>query len=68
MKITKVWINEKVKRCIACGLCELIAPEVFKVTNKTFIKENVDYDLYGVEISEAIEGCPQDIIHIETVN
>lgn len=62
MAITKVWINEKKKRCIACGLCELIAPTVFKVTNVTSILKDADLDEVQAEIKDAVEGCPQNII------
>lgn len=65
MIINKVWIDEKKKRCIICGLCELIAPEVFTVTNKTHVNKNVNFSEYAAEISEAVEGCPQDIIKME---
>ena len=65
MKINKVWIDEKKKRCIVCGLCEVIAPEVFKVTNKTSINKNVNFNLYSTEIADAVEGCPQDIIKMD---
>lgn len=66
MIVSKVWIDEKRKSCIVCGLCELIAPAVFKVTNKTSINKNVDFSLYETEIAEAVEGCPQDIIKTES--
>ena len=65
MKITKVYIDEKKKRCIVCGLCEVIAPEVFKVTNKTSINKNVNFNLYSAAIADAVEGCPQDIIKMD---
>ena len=62
MAITKVWLNEKKRRCIACGLCELIAPAVFKVTNTTSVNKQVDMKLYQTELKDAIEGCPQNVI------
>lgn len=65
MIVNKVWIDEKKKRCIICGLCELIAPKVFTVTDKTHVNKNVNFSEYGSEISEAVEGCPQDIIKME---
>jgi ferredoxin len=64
MAVRKVWIDEKKKRCIVCGLCELIAPKVFTVTNKTQVNKGVDFRLYEDEIIAAMEGCPQDIIRI----
>ena len=64
MAVRKVWIDEKKKRCIVCGLCELIAPKVFTVTNKTQVNKGVDFMLYEDEIIAAMEGCPQDIIRI----
>jgi len=65
MAVTNVWIDEKKKRCIICGLCELIAPKVFTVTNKTHVNKNVNFSQYETEISEAVEGCPQYIIKME---
>ena len=65
MAVSKVWIDEKKKRCIICGLCELIAPIVFTVTDKTQVNKNVNFSQYETEISEAVEGCPQDIIKME---
>jgi ferredoxin len=65
MRIKKVWIDEKKKKCIICGLCGLIAPKVFTVTNKTHINKDVDFNEYVAEIGEALEGCPQDIIKME---
>lgn len=65
MKISKVWINEKNKKCIVCGLCELIAPEVFKVTNKTTINPRANLDLFKIEIKDAVESCPQNVIKID---
>lgn len=64
MAVRKVWIDEKKKRCIVCGLCELIAPKVFTVTNKTQVNKGMDFMLYEDEIIAAMEGCPQDIIRI----
>ena len=65
MAVSKVWIDERKKRCIICGLCELIAAKVFTVTDKTHVNKNVNFSQYETEISEAVEGCPQDIIKME---
>jgi ferredoxin len=66
MAVNKVWIDEKKKRCIICGLCELIAPNVFTVTDKTHVNKNVNLSQNEAQIREAVEGCPQDIIKMET--
>lgn len=59
MKITKVWIEEG---CTACGLCEDICFEVFKVESEATINEGVDFTEYEVQIQEAAESCPAEVI------
>ena len=43
MAIKSVWIEED---CIACGTCEGICPEVFQVTDRSRVKEGVDFNDY----------------------
>jgi len=59
MAITKVWIEEG---CIACGLCENICPEVFKLKDEATVVEGVKYSEYEKKIKEAAESCPVEII------
>ena len=59
MAITKVWIEEG---CIACGLCENICPEVFKLKDEATVVEGVKYSEYEKKIKEAAESCPIEII------
>lgn len=63
--ITKVWLDEKKKRCIICGLCELISPDVFLVAKTMTVKKNVDFNLFAAQIKDAVEGCPQNVIKME---
>ena len=62
MAITKVWIEEG---CTACGLCEEICPEVFKMKDEATVIEGVNYDNFGKQIMEAAESCPVEIIKYE---
>jgi ferredoxin len=59
MAIKKVWIEEG---CTACGLCEDICPEVFKVEDVATVIEGVNYDDYEEQIKEAAESCPVEVI------
>jgi len=59
MAIKKVWIEEG---CTACGLCEDICPEVFKVEDVATVIEGVNYADYDEKIKEAAENCPVEVI------
>ena len=59
MAIKKVWIEEG---CTACGLCEDICPEVFKVEDVATVIKGVNYDDYEEQIKEAAESCPVEVI------
>jgi ferredoxin len=59
MAIKKVWIEEG---CTACGLCEDICSEVFKVEDVAIVIESVNYDDYEEQIKEAAESCPVEVI------
>lgn len=63
MAITKVWIEEG---CIACGVCEATAPEVFEMDEETaVVKEGVNFDEYEDQVKEAAEQCPVEVIESE---
>ncbi len=62
MAITNVWIEEG---CTACGLCEEICPEVFRLDDEATIIEGVDYSSYEEQIKEAAESCPVEVIKFE---
>ncbi len=59
MIINNVWIDPD---CTACGLCEDICPEVFKVEDIAVVKKGVKYAEYEKKIKEAAESCPMDVI------
>jgi len=59
MAIKKVWIEEG---CTACGLCEDICPEVFKVEDIATIIEGVNFADFEENIKEAADSCPVEII------
>lgn len=55
----KVWIEPG---CITCGACEFIAPDVFVVTDKSYIKPNIDLDKHINDIEAASRSCPVQVI------
>ena len=59
MAIKKVWVEED---CTACGLCEEICPEVFKLEEIATIIKGVNYSDYEDKIKEAAESCPVEVI------
>jgi ferredoxin len=59
MAIKKVWIEEG---CTACGLCEDICPEVFKVEDIATVIEGVNFADFEENIKEAADSCPVEII------
>lgn len=59
MSIKKVWVEED---CTACGLCEDICPEVFKLEDIATVIEGVNFADYEEKIKEAAESCPVEVI------
>ena len=60
--MAKVWVDKEA--CIACGVCEDLCPEIFKLDDETVkvIKENPD----NLDCAkEAAESCPTEAIHVE---
>ena len=62
MIITNVWID---KGCTACGLCESICPEVFRVEDEATVIQGVEYDDFADQIQEAADSCPVAVIMVE---
>jgi ferredoxin len=63
--IKRVWRDDSVNTCIACKMCNLFAPQVFKVFDKMIVVPGLDYNLFEQEIKEAAENCPVQIIKFE---
>lgn len=59
MAVSKIWIEVG---CTACGLCQNICPEVFKMKEIVTIIEEANYANYEEKIKEAAESCPVEII------
>ncbi|MFA7082458.1 MAG: ferredoxin [Bacteroidales bacterium] len=59
MAVKKVWIEDD---CIACGMCESVCPEVFKIEDLAIVIEGVDYAKYTDGIIEAADSCPVEVI------
>ncbi len=70
MSIKRVWIEEG---CIACNLCQDLAPEVFEVppgqtsrTVKKYAKQlRKGGDASEARVREAAESCPVEVIQFE---
>jgi len=59
MIIKSVWM---VEGCIACGDCEKICPEVFRVEDIAYVNEDVNYAEFTEKIKEAADDCPVEVI------
>lgn len=59
MAISKIWIEDG---CTACGLCEDICPEVFKLEDEATVIKGVNYADHEAKIKEAAESCPVEVI------
>jgi len=59
MAVNKVWIEEG---CTACGLCEDICPEVFKLKDEATVIEGISYADYSEKIKESADNCPVEVI------
>jgi ferredoxin len=59
MAIIKVWIEEG---CTACGLCEEICPEVFRLEDLAIVIKGINYSDYEDKIKESAESCPVEVI------
>ena len=59
----KVKINKE--KCIGCGTCAALAPEVFEIGSdfKAFIKEGASFD--GVDLDDIVASCPVEAIEVE---
>lgn len=64
MKITKVWLDESNDSCIACGMCESIAPTIFEVSD-TMAVISEEYEGNEDSIVEAADSCPVSVIGVE---
>ncbi|MFA6533589.1 MAG: ferredoxin [Patescibacteria group bacterium] len=52
------------EKCIGCGTCVAICPEVFELNaeGKAVVKPGVDLAAFADKIKEAIESCPTQAI------
>ena len=62
MAINRVWIEEG---CIACGLCEEICPDVFRMEDEATVIEGAEFNEFEDQIEEAAESCPVEVIKYE---
>jgi len=61
----KVLVNKE--KCLGCGTCVSICPEVFQLgaDGKAEVKEGVDLEKFLAAIDEAIANCPTNAISKE---
>jgi len=61
VRIMKFTVND---RCISCGLCVSICPEVFELEKDglAYAKKQPDEGVLTAKATEAMEGCPVDAI------
>jgi len=64
----KIKINKD--KCLGCGTCVAIAPEVFEIgeDGKSKIKEGADLEKNKDLLLQAKEGCPTQAIEVEEEN
>ncbi len=48
--------------CIACGNCESVCPEVFKVNDKSEVNQQADFEKNYDAIRQAARECPVEAI------
>lgn len=51
--------------CIACGMCENTAPNIFKIGDAKAEVQEADYQAEKEKIDEAIAACPVQAISWE---
>jgi ferredoxin len=51
--------------CISCGTCQVICPEVFEVTDISYVKANADLKKNEDAVRQAAQMCPVSAIEIE---
>jgi len=61
----KVKVNKE--KCIGCGYCASVCPEVFEldVDGKAKVKKDANFEQNKDLIKEAKEGCPVGAIEVE---
>ena len=62
----KVKVKVDQTRCVGCGMCASLNPEVFEIVNgKAKVKKDV---VEKEEVAEIVENCPMQAIEIEEEN
>lgn len=58
-------VNVVEDRCIGCGQCEAVCPNVFQIGDEGFAEVVTDEYKEIDDIKMAASGCPTDAIEIE---
>ena len=62
------YINIDCEKCIGCGTCEALSPEIFKLNAKSKA-EVIDADkLDDEQLEETIKSCPTEAIELKEKN
>lgn len=60
----QVKVNQN--KCLGCGMCAIICPEVFEIKNgKSQIKKKVDLEKNKKCAEKASESCPVEAISLK---
>lgn len=58
-KIQRAWIQPG---CISCGTCAFLAPELFELRDKSYLKPEGDVNQYQDKLVLAAKSCPVSVI------
>ena len=62
-------MNKKIKidkeKCIGCGTCVSLAPEVFELSNDLKAQVKKDANIKNIDLKMIKDSCPTEAIEIE---
>ncbi|MDR3230211.1 MAG: ferredoxin [Synergistaceae bacterium] len=59
----KIFLDQQ--KCIGCGVCSQVCPEVFRVNEETSVTEVLSPDSDNPCVQEAESSCPVSCIRVE---
>ena len=58
-----VKVNIDKEKCLGCGMCQNICPEVFEVIDgKAQVKQDADLEKEQERVKKAVQSCPAEAI------